>query len=246
MKSKQRRWIVAGGMAALAALPTRGYAVEIVFDPANYAKIIEQVQQDIQMVRQLEAQVQNQLKMLQRWDYSQLRDILRSMGQWEQVFGSAGDTYAGDDPGAGLDEQFPPEPQAYEDKTDADMQELRDGWERQQRDVLVENRTVQNRVAQDLAPTADRIQRYVEKSNAAPGVTAAVQAGNEELATVVAQVQAMQALEITDARGEVERAAQEQAEDAYAADQRAKVRRGWDSPPSPTTGLVNPFPLAAQ
>ena len=73
-----------------------------------------------------------------------------------------------------------------------------------------------------------------------------MQAGNEEVATLVAQLQSLQAQEITDARAEVERDAQEQAEQAYAEQQRQAVRGDWANPQQPSTSLVNVFPLANQ
>jgi P-type conjugative transfer protein TrbJ len=101
---------------------------------------------------------------------------------------------------------------------------------------------VQNQVEQDLAPTAQRIEQYVEKSNAAPGVTAAVQAGNEELATVVAQIQALQALEITDGRTEAELQAQLQAEDAYGIAEGRKTLKGMYQHAKSQTPVTNMFP----
>jgi P-type conjugative transfer protein TrbJ len=114
------------------------------------------------------------------------------------------------------------------------MHTMRGQWQQSQRDAVVENRTVQNHVEQDLQPTAQRMQAYVEKSNAAPGPTAAVQAGNEELATVVAQVQALQALEITSARTDAQVEAQEQAERAYHEAEAQKVMANFYNPPKPT------------
>jgi P-type conjugative transfer protein TrbJ len=235
------------GLAAAAVLaPPTAYAMEVVFDPTNFAKQVEQVAQQVQMVQQLRQQVQNQLQMIRGWGFSQLQGILQSMGQWQQVFGGQGGPYGTTDPGGALDQQYPSDPGAYASTSDADVQDTRDRWEQEQRRVLIENRTVQNHVYRDLAATAQRMGQYVEKSNAAPGTTAAVQAGNEELATLVAQLQAMQAQEITDARGDVEQAAQEQAEAAYGEAQRLAVRGGWDNPQPPATGLVNPFPSVAQ
>ena len=73
-----------------------------------------------------------------------------------------------------------------------------------------------------------------------------MQAGNEEVASLVAQLQSLQAQEITDARAEVERKAQEQAEEAYGDQQCQAVRAGWDNPQQPTTSLVDAFPAANQ
>ena len=60
-------------------------------------------------------------------------------------------------------------------------------------------------------------------------------------ATLVAQLQAMQAQEITDARREVERDAQDQAEQAYGEQQRQAVRGDWSNPQPPSSSMANAF-----
>ena len=137
-------------------------------------------------------------------------------------------------------------PSNYASLTDASYQSMRTGWDQEERSVLIENRTVQNQTYLNLQPTAQRIQSYVEHSNSASGATSAMQAGNEEVATLVAQVQALQAQEITDARAEVQRDAQDQAEQAYAEQQRQSVRGDWSNPQQPTSSIVNAFPAADQ
>jgi len=243
IRTKKRILIAVASVGLL--LPAAAFA-DIVFDPTNFVEAVEQVVQEVQLVEQFKQQIQNQLAMLQSWDYSQLTGILQNMNVWQQVFGQAGTTYSSTDPGTTLDQQYPSDPGNYAGMSDGTIQTMRDGWNQEARNVLIENRTVQNDTYLNLAPTAQRIGQYVEKSNAAPGATAAMQAGNEELATVVAQLQTLQAQEITDARGDAERDAQDQAEDAYGQQQRQAVRGEWDNPAPPTTSLVNAFPLAGQ
>lgn len=231
--------------AAVAALPMAAYG-DVVFDPSNYAKAVIQVQHDVQLVKLFQQQVQNELAMLRNWNFTELPGILQSMNVWQQVFGQAGTTYSSANPGGALSNQYPSNPSNYAGMTDAAYQSMQDGWSQEQRSVLVENRTVQNQTYLDLQPAAQRIGDYVKHSNSASGATSAVQAGNEELATLVAQLQSLQAREITDGRAEVERAAQAQAEQAYAEQQRQAVRGDWDTPQQPTTSLVNAFPSADQ
>jgi P-type conjugative transfer protein TrbJ len=244
MNRLKRRLVV--GAAAILLVPTGALATQIVFDPTNFTQTVEQVSQDIQLVTEFRQEVQNQLAMLQNWGFSQLAGILQSMNTFQQVFTQAGTIYVSTDPGVLLNQEFPSTPTAYASVSDSSMQAMRNTWDQEERNVLVENRTLQNDTYQSLAPTAQRIGQYVQQSNAAPGVTAAAQAGNEELATLVAQVQAMQAQEITDARGEVERDAQEQADEAYGDQQRQAVRADWDDPQAPTTSLVDAFSSANQ
>jgi P-type conjugative transfer protein TrbJ len=241
--SKKRLLIVAA--TAVLFVPAAAFA-DIVFDPTNFAEAVLQVADDVQMVDQLYQEVTNEVAMLKSWNFTQLPGILQSMNIWQQVFGQAGATYSSTDPGNTLNSQYPSDLTSYANISDTAIQSMRSGWDQEERSVLVENRTVQNETYLNLQPTAQRIQSYVEHSNSASGATSAMQAGNEEVATLVAQLQALQAQEITDARGDVERDAKDQAEQAYAEQQRQAVRGDWTNPQQPSTTLANAFPTADQ
>ena len=242
-RSKKRLFIVAA--TAVLFVPAAAFA-DIVFDPTNFAEAVLQVADDVQMVDQLYQEVTNEVAMLKSWNFTQLPGILQSMNIWQQVFGQAGATYSSTDPGNTLNSQYPSDLTSYANISDTAIQSMRSGWDQEERSVLVENRTVQNETYLNLQPTAQRIQSYVEHSNSASGATSAMQAGNEEVATLVAQLQALQAQEITDARGDVERDAKDQAEQAYAEQQRQAVRGDWTNPQQPSTTLANAFPTADQ
>jgi len=127
----------------------------------------------------------------------------------------AGSIYRSTNPQQQLEGQFPT---TFDDRRLASnpTANLREQWLARQRETLTENRRVQNVVYADLAATRERVSGYIEQSNAAPGMTAAVQANNELTATIIQQVQALQTLEITRARAEVEAEAQRQSEEEYA------------------------------
>ncbi len=244
MTRSKKRFLIFAATAAL-LVPTAAFA-DIVFDPTNFAEAVLQVADDVQMVDQLYQEVTNGVAMVKSWNFTQLPGILQSMNIWQQVFGQAGTTYSSTDPGSALNSQYPSDPSNYANMTDASYQSMENGWDQEESNVLVENRTVQNQTYLNMQPTADRIQSYVEHSNSASGATSAMQAGNEEVATLVAQLQALQAQEITDARAEVERNAQDQAEQAYALQQQQAVRGDWANPQQPTSSMANAFPLAGQ
>jgi P-type conjugative transfer protein TrbJ len=241
MSRLKKKLIIAAAAASLFA-PAAGFA-DIVFDPANFVEAVAQVTEAVQLVEQFKQQVTNQLAMLKSLGFSQLGGILQSMDVWQQVFGQAGGAYSTTDPGTALDRQYPPDPGAYAGVSDSSIEAMQNRWDQEARQILIENRTVQNQTVLSLGPTAERINQYVEHSNSASGVTAVMQAGNEELATLVAQLQALQSQEVTDARGEVERDAKAQAEEAYAEQQRQAVRAGWANPAPPTLGLADAFAL---
>jgi P-type conjugative transfer protein TrbJ len=244
MTRSRKRFLIVAATAVL-LLPAATFA-DIVFDPTNFAEAVIQVTDDIQLVEQFQQEVQNDLAMVKSWNFTQLPGILQSMNIWQQVFGQAGTTYSSTDPGGTLNSQYPSDPSNYANVTNSNYQSMLNGWDQEERNVLIENRTVQNQTYLNMQPTAQRIQAYVDHSNSASGATSAMQAGNEEVATLVAQLQSLQAQEITDARGEVERDAQEQAETAYGEHQRQAVRGNWDSPQPPSTTLVDAFPAANQ
>jgi P-type conjugative transfer protein TrbJ len=240
-RTKKQLLIIAATAAMLLPVAARA---DIVFDPTNFVEAVLEVADDVQMVDQLYQEIDNEVAMLKSWNYTQLPGLLQNMNVWQQVF--SGTTYSSTDPGSTLNSQYPSDPSKYASMTDANYQSMQSGWDQEGRNVLIENRTVQNQTYLNLQPTAQRIQSYVEHSNSASGATSAVQAGNEEVATLVAQVQTLQAQEITDARAEVEREAKAQAEQAYAEQQRQSVRGDWSNPQQPASSMVSPFSQANQ
>jgi P-type conjugative transfer protein TrbJ len=242
-RSKIRILVVA--VASLMLLPAAAHA-DIVFDPTNFVEAVLQVESDIQMVDNLYQEVTNDVAMVKGWNFTQLPGLLQNMNVWQQVFGQAGSTYSSTDPANALSTMFPSDLGTFANTADGQIAAMRSGWDQEERSVLVENRTVQNQTYLNLQPTAQRIQQYVEHSNSASGATSAMQAGNEETATLIAQLQTLQSQEITDGRAEVEKAAQAQAEQAYAQAQQQAVRGNWSSPQQPSTSLVDAFPLANQ
>lgn len=246
-RSNRKRAIIAVATAASAVLllPAAGFA-GIVFDPSNFAEAVVQVADDVQLVEQFKQEIQNEVAMLKSWNFTELSGIVQNMATWQKLFGAAGTTYSSTSPGSALDSQYPSDPSHYAGTSDSAMQSMRSGWQQAERSVLVENRTVQNQTYLSLKPTAQRMDDYIQHSNGAPGATAAIQAGNEELATLVAQIQSLQAQEVSDTRREVQQDAQRQAERAYAQQQQQLVRGDWDNPQQPSASLVNAFPMANQ
>ncbi len=152
MTRSKKRFLIFAATAAL-LVPTAAFA-DIVFDPTNFAEAVIQVADDVQMVDQLYQEVTNEVAMLKSWNFTQLPGILQSMNIWQQVFGQAGTTYSSTDPGSTLNSQYPSDPSNYANMTDASYQSMQNGWDQEERNVLVENRTVQNR---DLfEPATDR------------------------------------------------------------------------------------------
>src|ERR1700693_3000931 len=141
--TRMTKRILIAGAAAILVLPAATFA-DIVFDPTNFAEAVIQVADDVQMVDQLYQEVTNEVAMVKSWNFTQLPGILQSMNIWQQVFGQAGTTYSSTDPGSALNRQYPSDPSNYANMTDDSYQSMEKGWDQEQRNILVENRTVQN------------------------------------------------------------------------------------------------------
>lgn len=243
-----KKQILAAAAAVVLAATSRASASGYpVFDIANFAEAAKQVANQVETIGKLTEQIENQKQMLEGWGYTQVDDLRRRMEAVRGELRRAGTIYTSNNPGTRLDQQFP----TIFDTGDLAanrVESLRDQWLASQRTVLVENRRVQNAVYGDLAATQTRVTGYVQRSNAAPGMTAAVQANNELTATLIGQVQALQTLEITRARAEVEADARRQSEEEFARQQQAWLSRAdtAQAPPEGRAGwAVTPVPEGA-
>lgn len=240
--------LVAAAAVTLAAAPAAHAGGYPVFDVMNFAEAVKQVTNQIETIQKLSAQIENQKQMLQGWGYTQVDDLRRRMEAVRGELRRAGTVYTSANPGTRLDQQFPTTFDVADLAADR-VGSLRDAWVASQRSVLVENRRVQNAVYGDLAATQTRVTGYVQRSNAAPGMTAAVQANNELTATLIGQVQALQTLEITRARAEVEAEARRQSEEEFAREAHAWLSRADTAkvPPEGASGgwAVTPVPERA-
>lgn len=203
------------------------FADAIVFDPSNFAVNVEQVAHHIELIARMDAQIRNQLEALRNWEYTRIDDLLAGMDQLRGVFDENAAVFAAIDLEADFESRFPLAEKHYAEVDPNGGQALQRAWTSAERTALVEARAVQNRVYRQMAPTQERIGAYIEQSNQAPGPTAALQAGNEVTATLIAQLQAMQALEVADGRAELERLAIAQADAAYRRALRTRVMADW-------------------
>ena len=196
----------------------------VIFDPANYVENVRQLAQIVSQVRHAEQAVTNGLRMAANWGYSQIAEIGQAVQRVEDVLEDSGmyRTNPTDD----LSDRYPtdygsaPSPEAFELRIAA--------WNDAEREALVENRRVQNEVAQEIAPAASRIRGLVEASNRAEGETAAAQAHTELLAEASAEIGKLQALKLSRARLKMERQARRQSDAAYRETRREWVMRDWD------------------
>lgn len=213
--------------ASLAAAPTASaFSPIIVTDPGNIAVNVEQLLQHLQLIRRVEAQIRNQLLMLENWEFTRLEAILAEMDRMTEVLEQAR-VYDADDPGQRIELVYPIDERALDQAGAQPLNTVRAQWTRQHREALVQARAIQNRAYASMPRTAERIAEYLEQSAQSPGPTAAVQAGNELVATLVGQVQTLESLEITANREALEREAARQAEEARTRFRRERLMRDW-------------------
>jgi P-type conjugative transfer protein TrbJ len=221
-----------GGRAALACLNFD----PIIFDPANYAQTIRRVAQTIEQVQRAEQAVENGMRMATNWGYTQLASINHAVQRVTDVLDES-DAYR-TAPDSELGERYPTD---YGDAPSSDDFASRQAtWNDAWRQALVENRNLQNQVAQDVMPAAERIAGLVEASNRAEGETAAAQARTELLAETSAELAKLQALKLARGRLRVERQAREQSERAYGEAQQQWLMRDWEQT-APTELVPMPF-----
>lgn len=208
------------------AAPSTVKAQLVVTDPSNIAVNVEQVLQHLQLLRRVDAQIRNQLLMLQNWEFTRLDQILAESERLAEIMEDAV-VYRIDEPRNRLDGLYPIDPTRIQDFGVSDPSAARAVWAQQQRDAIVQARAIQNRASAAIPQSTERIEQYLKRSSASPGPTAAVQAGNELLGTLTGQVQTLAALEITAAREVLEREAARQAEQARTRFRRDSLMRDW-------------------
>lgn len=229
MNSFQRRAVLAG-ILSLAFIRSI-QATEIVFDPTNFGANVEQVLQHLEIITRLDRQIRNQYLMLENWRFTLLHELLTSMQSIREAIEGAGVL--------DLANRYSILPQDYARLDSESMQLIREQWLESQRQALIHSQTLQNRVVTEIPGTQHRVEEYVARSNSARGQTAVLQASNETLATLTAQLQNLQALDIAQTRIELEEDAHRQAQAAFYRQRRENMMKDWPA----TEDSATPQPL---
>lgn len=199
-------------------------AADIVFDPTNFGANVDQVLHTLEIISRLDQQIRNQRRMLENWRFTRLEQLLASMNVIRQTVDAAG--------ALNVSARYPISESAYAG-LDADaVESLRRQWLESQRAEVLHSQNTQNLTVTEMPGTQARVGEYVSRSNSAPGQTAVLQAGNETLATLTAQLQNLQALEIAQSRNELEEEAHRQAQAAFHRQRRDALMRDWPVTPN--------------
>ncbi|MHB1767569.1 MAG: TrbJ/VirB5 family protein [Phycisphaerae bacterium] len=216
-------------------VPTTSWGFGIVFDPAIYAKNIQQVQQDIQMLQIMQQQLQQEEMMLASLNINLFPQLDASMNQLQAIIEQP--TYLAANVQAVISTDYPLN---FANVSNTQMLALQQQWQQSQRSALVENRQIQNQIVAQMPATSSQVGQLVAASNSAPGATSALQAGNQIVATLAGQLQELEALEASNQRTDTQKQAIYQSQRAYADQQRAAVMRDWNTPAT-TQRIPMPF-----
>ncbi len=216
---KKNQSILTAAVFAVLLLSIGGIASVIVLDPTNLIVNAEQVTHHVSLIARLDGQIRNQIQMLQNWDFTRLVELLASMQRVSaSTEGVAGLDLAG---------EYSISPGAYTDRDAEAMRDLRRGWIASRRQAVRQTQATQESVIAEMPATQQRVGEYVEQARIAPGQTAVLQASNETLATLTAQVQSLQALELTAIRIELEEVARQQALATFQRQRLDVLMRDW-------------------
>ena len=238
---RSRRFLISSVAFAtalvLAAPPPTAQAQVAVIDLKAILQAEQQVSQGLTQIQRLESQLTNQAAMLQHLETDITGPIAQITGQATAILQQA--------QGIGYNAQNVAQqyaalyPTTMPGATLASTQASLATWRQNNALALQDALQMQNQIAQGQPTTSAQVASAVSASQGAAGQTAAIQASNQLLATVSAQLTQLQNLLITQARAEQTLAAQAQASQAAGA---ADSQRFWATP-TPASRVQNPAQL---
>jgi P-type conjugative transfer protein TrbJ len=235
-RSILRSAVLAAGLLLAAPLPAAQAQVAVV-DLRAILQAEQQVSQGLTQIQRLESQLSNQAAMLQHLQTDVTGPVAQITGQATSILQQAqGIGYGAQNVAQQYASLYPTTmPGASLASTQASLAT----WRQNNALALQQALQMQNQIAQGQTTTSAQVASAVGASQGAAGQTAAIQASNQLLAVVSAQLTQLQNLLITQARAEQTLAAQAQATQA-AAD--ADRQRAW-AISQPPTRLTNPGQL---
>jgi P-type conjugative transfer protein TrbJ len=224
-------------VAALVVGPPVARAQMAVIDIKSILQAEKQVSQGLQQIQQLESQLSNQALMLQKMQTDITGPVMSIASQATGILQQAqGIGYGAQN----IAQQYASlYPTTMPEASLATTQTSLASWRRNNALALQQAMQMQNQVAQGQPTTTSQVASAVSASQGAAGQTSAIQATNQLLATVTAQLTQLQTLLITQARAEQTLAAQAQASQAAGA---ADSQRFWTTP-APASRVQNPGQL---
>jgi P-type conjugative transfer protein TrbJ len=235
-KSRLAAFACALALAAGMTAPTAHAQIAVV-DIKSILQAEQQVSNQLTAIQRLESQLSNQAAMLQKMQTDITGPVAQIAGQATQILQQAqGIGYGAQNIATQYANLYPTTmPGASLATTQASLAT----WRSNNQAALQAALATQNQIAQGQPTIQSQVQTAVAASQAAAGQTSAVQATNQLLATVSAQLTQLQNLLITQARAEQTLAAQAQASQATGA---ADSQRFW-TVTAPGSRVQNPGSL---
>jgi P-type conjugative transfer protein TrbJ len=221
----------------LAAPPPIANAQMAVIDVKAILQAEQQVSNSLTQIQRLEQQLTNQALMLQKMETDITGPVMQIASNATGILQQAqGIGYGAQNVAQQYARLYPSTmPGASLATTQASLAT----WRQNNSLALQQALQMQNQIAQGQPVTSAQVASAVRASQGAPGQTAAIQATNQLLATVTAQLTQLQTLLITQARAEQTLAAEAQASQATGA---ADSQRFWATTP-PASRVSNPGQL---
>ncbi|HUO22619.1 MAG TPA: conjugal transfer protein TrbJ [Caulobacteraceae bacterium] len=221
----------------LAATPPPAQAQMAVVDVKAILQAEQQVSNELTQIQRLESQLTNQAAMLQKLQTDVTGPITQIASQATGILQQAQGIGYGAQNIAGQYASL--YPQTMPGASLATTQASLASWRNNNALAIQQALAMQNLIAQGQPTTTSQVQAAVSASQGAAGQTSAIQATNQLLATVSAQLTQLQNLLITQARAEQVLAAQAQASQATGA---ADSQRYW-TVTAPASRVQNPGTL---
>lgn len=228
-----RNIVLAGSFLLPLILASRAKAQWIVYDPTNGTLLIEQLAHQAQEIDNQVQQIQNQIqslqnesRMLQHLSISNAQQAVGIMEQIQQTlqqFCGEMQSEGSTDPigftaafNCGLIAQLIrdayPAPQDWRGQSDTQIAQYPDQWNSAVRGAAAKAIQMQEASVASMSGTQQRMSDLATASQNAPGETAAIQATNEMLVTLSAQLQDQQAAELATQRSLALQQSEESAE----------------------------------
>lgn len=226
-----------GLTVALCALLTTGAAqAYTVYDPWNYRQNILTASRTLEQIRNQVKELENQTRMLASLNYDSTGDIRQIVESTRSLINQTqGIAYNIGSINGQFEDLYPSQ---YDSAGFDELESQRIEWLDQTRESQRHAMAVQAQVSENIPRTHAEVDALVSRSNGAQGQTAAVQATNQLLGTVSAQISELQILLMTQTRAlnSFMAAQNEKEEQARAVSQKARQGMADYTPVS-----TNPF-----
>jgi len=217
--------------------PGNAQAQMAVIDVKAILQAEQQVSQGLTQIQRLESQLANQAQMLQHLETDVTGPLTQITGQAQSILQQAqGLGYGGQNIAQQFQQLYP---SSMSGASFAQTQGALASWRQTTSQTLQQAMTLQNQIVNAQPTTTGAVRSAVTASQGAAGQTSAIQATNQLLATVSAQLTQLQSLLITEARAQQVALAQAQATQAAGA---ADSQRFWTTSP-PASRVQNPGQL---